>query len=1812
MPYGRKMRDWRGNMTKRDFSRKDKILILVLAYAMLGTALFGICASAAATDHAVNGFSYKNLTATIAYDESGGAVTATGSNNSITVEVRAKENTTGGWFSKKYTYAQQSSVLSIKNDADAAQEITYTIKATPNSSGGLVDKASGTGYKVTIPAGGVFSISAQSGQNSTENKNPQSDCYATTYTITITDAKQVTVKTKVEFQEVALLGKAVPGSYSVTVGANTLAVPGTHTNDINTKYTLTAQANGDFVFKGWYVNGVKVSEENPLTTNFAEATNTVVARFGGDALLDKISLSDTDSSGAAVDSNLTKYDFVEATCIYTPTDYIKTQPSPGAQPSATGGYGTLYTGPHGKEANQYEWHFYEDPAWKESSDAALQSVSNGTAKSEYCAIPNKIAEDVNGYAIVNSPVLRIKALEDIKLTFDYNVSITESKDSRVDKATKSKSYLYYYIGTNESATRKNIVDAKQNIATDGAASSSGTGYEISIPKGQYLYLYSYGYFHEAKFVTIVGKGDAKSFPYSYTSTISNLKVTPVNERYTIQAGFQDNTGLSLGAGKVRIKDAAANKDYTIGTTGVTTGNYENVAGTNVTLSVVTPPSGYTHIGWRDETAGTTVHTATYSFTLSSDRTVYALFAPAMTITMGSNGYSDATYEYKPLNSSSMTTQNGQYVARNSNGSVFYTTLAEAFGATDTVVLLAGDTFNGDFTVPEGKTLVVPYGLDDDGSTTPDQITTGYAGLSNYVTVTVNGNMTVDGTLVVSGRQYAGTNGRPGGPIGRLVVAAGANIVVKGTLDAFGAVGGDGHIEVNSNASVYELMEIRDLRGINELYSVYKGKDSYGVFLFNSYFVKNIEAETSYNAGARGYAHYSVVVQGQHSYGDVPIIGTSNDKHKMFAVVSGSLTKKYDRTSDRTIFRVDENSTAKTGNFSVKMTVTIGIPVDISVNTADYLLPMPYGYEFEVAGNLDITKNSTTGSDGFKMLPGSMINVKESGTLTVSGSLVFYRLNDYDTQGPGTDKAQGFSSAGYPVTPTRLPTPGAKYPTINKTTIGSAKLNVDGTMIVNGGVYVTNGTSESSLFSTYDNGYNNLTGTGTITINKVGTLSSFYEAQQQKGINDVTFTKVPISSLKALPYDAEVDTPESYKLTFEKTTYYGYINSKGLSTWSTQKPVTLTYDANGGTGSIEPTRVPSGAKATVAANNRNIRFGDYKFTGWKDKDGNTYAEGQIIETLTEDLTLYAQWEKTFTVTWLDWNGTELERDEKVTEGSTPSYDGETPTRAETEDIIYTFTGWDKELVPVTRDIEYKAVYSELHKNVKLIHADGTVGYYETVSAAVNASRAGETVMLLKNRTEPMIRIAQGKDLILNLNGKKITSESGSAIENNGTISITGSGTVSAASSGSAILNNGTIESISDGTFIGADVAGSGLLIAQGSKVVTISGGTFQGQYGITVAGTLDTISNAALTGTSNGLYVVNGGTVNTVSGGTFTGGSIGLSVSNTGTVKTISGGTFVSTGAGGFAVKSSSGTAIEFAASGSPDSGNYNGPLFKSAAGTRAGTVDSPDSAKFTYPTGMTVSGKANTNGYFYIGANVFTIKFAPNDTTDEKVEDSTVVPDWTVDLSATEDINVPTARFTRKGYIFQGWGVKNADGTEKIIIDEKATTVPLATLKGAWDPTPAVGDEVTLYAIWKPDKVYSVTVSWSKGLEYTYIPNEYTWNATEMRYEHTREAGWIGAKDSRNPTVTISNGGEKTDVTYGHINADIQYTPKAEAYNGFTMDFLVDNMSVGKGSATLATKLAPKNSVTAAMKLEGTPFIGMDMGKPITIGTVALTLTTAD
>ena len=67
--------------------------------------------------------------------------------------------------------------------------------------------------------------------------------------------------------------------------------------------------------------------------------------------------------------------------------------------------------------------------------------------------------------------------------------------------------------------------------------------------------------------------------------------------------------------------------------------------------------------------------------------------------------------------------------------------------------------------------------------------------------------------------------------------------------------------------------------------------------------------------------------------------------------------------------------------------------------------------------------------------------------------------------------------------------------------------------------------------------------------------------------------------------------------------------------------------------------------------------------------------------------------TYTVTWENWDGAQLEQDTDVAYMDTPSYDGSTPIRPATAEFTYTFSGWSPTISPVTGDITYTAQYTK---------------------------------------------------------------------------------------------------------------------------------------------------------------------------------------------------------------------------------------------------------------------------------------------------------------------------------------------------------------------------------------------------------------------------------------------------------------------------------------------------------------------------------------
>ena len=93
---------------------------------------------------------------------------------------------------------------------------------------------------------------------------------------------------------------------------------------------------------------------------------------------------------------------------------------------------------------------------------------------------------------------------------------------------------------------------------------------------------------------------------------------------------------------------------------------------------------------------------------------------------------------------------------------------------------------------------------------------------------------------------------------------------------------------------------------------------------------------------------------------------------------------------------------------------------------------------------------------------------------------------------------------------------------------------------------------------------------------------------------------------------------------------------------------------------------------------------YKFTGWN----------PVISPVTGDVTYKAQFEAVtnkYTVTWVNWDNKELEKDKDVPYGATPKYDGKEPTKAGNAQYSYKFTGWNPAVSPVTGDVTYKAQF-----------------------------------------------------------------------------------------------------------------------------------------------------------------------------------------------------------------------------------------------------------------------------------------------------------------------------------------------------------------------------------------------------------------------------------------------------------------------------------------------------------------------------------------
>ena len=104
---------------------------------------------------------------------------------------------------------------------------------------------------------------------------------------------------------------------------------------------------------------------------------------------------------------------------------------------------------------------------------------------------------------------------------------------------------------------------------------------------------------------------------------------------------------------------------------------------------------------------------------------------------------------------------------------------------------------------------------------------------------------------------------------------------------------------------------------------------------------------------------------------------------------------------------------------------------------------------------------------------------------------------------------------------------------------------------------------------------------------------------------------------------------------------------------------------------------------------------YKFTGW---DAKTTVDDSTVITAN-----FTREINTYTVTWKNGN-TILQTDKNVPYGTTPKYNGATPTKAASGNIIYTFSGWSPAISVVTENVIYEAQFSDAENNHVVIFYD----------------------------------------------------------------------------------------------------------------------------------------------------------------------------------------------------------------------------------------------------------------------------------------------------------------------------------------------------------------------------------------------------------------------------------------------------------------------------------------------------------------------------
>ena len=585
----------------------------------------------------------------------------------------------------------------------------------------------------------------------------------------------------------------------------------------------------------------------------------------------------------------------------------------------------------------------------------------------------------------------------------------------------------------------------------------------------------------------------------------------------------------------------------------------------------TPAEGYRFKGWYDVASGKCISTdAKTALNFDSDRTITARFVSKELALFETGGQ-----VFDDLNDA----------------------IAEAQKNLPAIITLAeSGKITGNYTIPSKVTLLIPF---DEAKTcytsTPTAITT-YPAAKPFRTLTMAAGSSLTlangAAISVGGQYYAASGSTPGkmvGPYGYIKMESGSAITVQSgaSLYAWGFVSGSGAVTVQSGGSVYEWYQILDFRG-----GTASSAMGHKVFPFSQYAVQNVEVPLTLHAGASETVYTAVYAMRKINPTSIPFIGDKG----MFKIVSGSLTKAYDGATDRIHYTIDGE--AEVNSLNLKL-------AGASVSSSSYVLPLTNNMTINLNTGSKLTINQTAA-----LLPGVETTIAKDAELVVSSGKSIY-IYDRDEWIANAYTCKGnFCAVGY--------APGKHYNRANADLI-DVKVDVNGTLTANGGIYTTKGGAD--ICSSEGTGVYKQQG-------NPGKETTTYQYTQSG--SDVTAHEILITAAKLHNADG------SYTET--KTAKAGDVINYVNGVWGGEEPVelTVTFEANGSAEyPVEGTMTPQtvNAKTDTALNANTFTREGYNFLNWNtaaDGTGDSYADGATVN-LTENTTLYAQWEDNHSLT-----------------------------------------------------------------------------------------------------------------------------------------------------------------------------------------------------------------------------------------------------------------------------------------------------------------------------------------------------------------------------------------------------------------------------------------------------------------------------------------------------------------------------------------------------------------------------------------------------